>query len=336
MFKQNLDAENQRITKVFDNVLWEDVKNTKTYLHSLPLLAHYTSIEALEKIMKGDELWFSNPFYMNDKEEWEFGVRESAALFREHVGVRMACPEETYKHLRVNFEFLLDEFNKKDAFDTYVFCMTQHDGTPDDGMLSMWRGYGSNGNGVAIIFDTSKISYDQNVGFLLLSSVQYYSPAARRAWVNAKLSEFSEVLRKENLPTDKLYLALHSLFERLKMFALFAKHDGFGEEREWRAVYLTDYDGDNKLQKMLGYAMGPHGIEPKFKLKVGPIDGITDQNFLLEKMVSKIILGPSVSSPIAKMCVERMLKTCNKQELVNKVTNSTIPFRALSNRWQSD
>ena len=31
-----------------------------------PLLAHYTSLEVLEKIITSNELWFSNPLFMND------------------------------------------------------------------------------------------------------------------------------------------------------------------------------------------------------------------------------------------------------------------------------
>lgn len=45
------------------------------------------------------------------------------------------------------------------------------------------------------------------------------------------------------------------VFERLKLFALFTKHDGFKEEKEWRVVYLSERDTGKKLRSMLGYPL---------------------------------------------------------------------------------
>ena len=41
--------------------------------------------------------------------------------------------------------------------DTYVFCLSEHAKDDTDGLLSMWRGYGGNGNGAAIVFDAGKL-----------------------------------------------------------------------------------------------------------------------------------------------------------------------------------
>ena len=39
-----------------------------------PLLAHYTSISAMERILQNSEIWFSNPLFMNDLQEMRFGL----------------------------------------------------------------------------------------------------------------------------------------------------------------------------------------------------------------------------------------------------------------------
>jgi hypothetical protein len=39
-----------------------------------------------------------------------------------------------------------------------LFCLSEHAKDDTDGRLSMWRGYGGNGNGAAIVFDTAKIA----------------------------------------------------------------------------------------------------------------------------------------------------------------------------------
>jgi len=40
-----------------------------------------------------------------------------------------------------------------------VFCLCEHTPGDTDGKLSMWREYGSKGNGAALVFNTARISY---------------------------------------------------------------------------------------------------------------------------------------------------------------------------------
>jgi len=56
--------------------LFADLEGTPQFYDQKPLLAHYTSIGALEAILRNNELWFSNPLYMNDLEEVRFGINE--------------------------------------------------------------------------------------------------------------------------------------------------------------------------------------------------------------------------------------------------------------------
>ncbi len=278
--------------------------------------------------MANDELWFSNPLYMNDMEELRFGILEGAQAFRQNEHIRLACiNQERYDLLLNEFENQLSRFSNEHAFDTYVFCLSEHDGENDaDGLLSMWRGYGSNGNGAAIIFDTTQFNFVESSP-LIISKVSYASQDQRRKWIDSKLSEFANLLKVNDVPDDKLFLPIHSLFERLKMFSIFTKHQGFSEEKEWRAVYLRERDTAHKMEEMLHYAIGRNGIEPKFKFKIRPIDGLTKDDLSLEKIVSQIILGPSVSSPLAVNSVRRMLEMVGKHELAKKLIASTTPFR---------
>jgi hypothetical protein len=69
----------------------------------------------------------------------------------------------------------------------------------------------------------------------------------RLDWVKAKVHLFAEILRQVNVPNEKLWVAAHAFFERIKMFAVFSKHRGFGEENEWRVVYMRDRDRDNEF-----------------------------------------------------------------------------------------
>ncbi|MER2097341.1 MAG: DUF2971 domain-containing protein [Pseudomonas qingdaonensis] len=319
-------SSDEEIGGAFDS-LWDDLQAEDSFPHKRPLLAHYTSIATLEGIMANDELWFSNPLFMNDLDEIRFGINESARVIRQSQEIKDSCgSKERYEIFQKVFESILGEFSNEHAFDIYVLCFSEHDETKDDGLLSMWRGYGGNGNGAAIIFDSKELNYNEESPFIV-SNVVYASAVDRLEWIQRKCVEFAEILKSTDVPNDKLHIPIWHLFERMKIFSIFTKHIGFAEEREWRVVYMRERDSNRKLDEMLHYAVGRTGVEPKLKLKIKPVEGITTDDFSLEKIVGKIILGPTVSSPLAINAVRRMLEKLGKPEIAKRLTASTTPFR---------
>jgi hypothetical protein len=117
-------------------------------------------------------------------------------------------------------------------------------------------------------------------------------------------------------------------FERLKLFAVFTKHQGFKEENEWRVVYMPDRDRDKVFDRMISYWVGPRGVEPKLKIKIEHIPGLIDEDLSLSKIVERIILGPSLSSPLARASILKMLDTLGRSDLKDRINSSTIPLRA--------
>ncbi len=308
--------------------LWDDVLEADEFYVKKPLLAHYTSISNLEKILQADEVWFSNPLFMNDLEEVRFGVLRGVDLVLASPQIREACKSTSRIQLFTeSFHHYFQRFENEHAFDTYVFCLSEHDRNDYDGLLSMWRGYGGNGSGAAIVFDTGRLNVVENTP-LIISKVHYGSAEDRIAWLEGTLDKCCKVLRKTEIPDDKLYLAAHALFERIKVFALFSKHRGFAEEREWRVVYVRDRDQADKFAPMFHYWIGPRGVEPKLRFKIAPIQGLTSDDLSLSKIVERIILGPSLSSPLARTAVLRMIERLDKPALKERIYASTIPFRA--------
>ena len=116
-----------------------------------------------------------------------------------------------------------------------------------------------NGNGAAIVLDTSKLAPIGESPFIF-SKVHYLSSDDRRSWIDSKINETAAIIRVHDIPDDKLYLAAYAFFERLKVFALFTKHPGFKEEREWRIVYLPDRDKKKRIDPMLHYAVSHKGV----------------------------------------------------------------------------
>jgi hypothetical protein len=126
------------------------------------------------------------------------------------------------------------------------------------------------------------------------------------------------------------YLASYVAFSIVKTHALSTKHAGFAEEKEWRVVYHPDRDAANALRPFLQYNIGDRGVEPKLKYRIGHIAGVTADDLALDRLLDRIILGPSVSSPLARRSVERMLDNIGKPQFKPLLRSSGIPLRPVS------
>jgi hypothetical protein len=313
----------QEILELF-SPLMVDLEDLAFVMERRPLLAHYTSLDVLEKIMRNGELWLSNPLAMNDLEEVRFGFLQGMKLVEQSEAVTRACKtSERAVNLRAAFAYYCKEFDEQHAFDTYVFCLTEHEPANKDGLLSMWRGYGGNGNGAALIFNSNFAIRNQNSP-ILISRVHYDTADGRILWINDRIDQWCWLLEKSGIPDDKLFLAAKSLFNFIKLFALKSKHDGFKEEREWRIIYLPERDTRQEAFK-LDYIIGKHGVEPKLRFEIKPID--STENWSFGDILDQIILGPSQSSWLARRGVERMLEIVGRTEFKKKLSVSGIPLR---------
>ena len=266
---------------------------------------------------------------MNDIQEVGFGIDQSNQLVMNSQEIAAACGSlERAQLFRQAFASCLNEFTHKHVLNTYVFCTSEHDRNDNDGLLSMWRGYGANGNGVAIVFDTAQFNVVQGSP-LIIAKVHYETTEARIAWLQQLIAKFAGLLARANVPDDKLLLPAYALFARVQLFALFTKHRGFQEEQEWRMAYMPERDAQKRLEPMFHYSIGSRGVEPKLKFKVQPIEGLTAADLSLTKITERIILGPTISSPMARAGIMRMLDVHHHPDLKPKLRASSIPFRAL-------
>ena len=174
--------------------LYGDIKEEGEFFNKKPFLAHYTSLDVVEKILTTDEIWFSNPLFMNDLEEVRFGVLHGASAIKESDIVRTALKTEArHKRFTEALDHSINYFEQKHLLDTYVFCLSEHAPENEDGMLSMWRGYGGNGKGAALVFDTSKLTVVENSP-LIIGQVKYGSLDERLSWFDSTASTFASVL----------------------------------------------------------------------------------------------------------------------------------------------
>lgn len=303
------------------------------------LLAHYTSVSVVEQILRNDEVWFANPLYMNDLEEMRAGLLMGTELFPEVAKVAGGS-EARAQILRQQYRYFLQRMTAQHVLDTYVFCLSEHSRDDHDGKLSMWREYGSKGNGAALVFNTARINYLTHSP-LLVAKVAYKTRQERLDAIRQTLAGWAATTQASSLPDDRLYIASHVALTLLTLLALTTKHRGFQEEAEWRVVYLAERDSVNYFKTCKSYFVGPRGVEPKLKLKFGvtyqanasgapggpPPPPISAGK--LADILEFILLGPTTSSPLAQAAFQRMLEGV-KPELVGKVFASSIPLRPSS------
>jgi hypothetical protein len=307
--------------------IWSDIKDENEFPYKTPLLAHYTSMDNFDLIVDGEEFWFSNPLNMNDSEELTFGMIQGASEFKANENLKKACEnEDVLCQLMSAFDDHYNHFDENHAFDTYIICFSEHDDENYDGSLSMWRGYGANGNGVSLVIDTKKIVAEETTP-LIISPVEYATREERINWIKEQTNQIAILLTNIDKSNETLNYIAYQWVERLKVYSLFTKHTGFQEEKEWRFVYLNDRDSDSSYKSMFGYSISDERIEPRLKLKFGKIPG-ENASLTLESLIDRIILGPATSSVLSKMSVIRMLEIKGKPELVEKVHASSIPYRS--------
>lgn len=292
-----------------------------------PLLAHYTSVETLEKILKNEELWLSNPLFMNDLDEMRFGLTRGKAFF-DQTDLESVCGIDgsAADQLRDHFNRYYAEYESRHALNVYVLCLSKHAPDNTDGILSMWRAYANNGSGAAVVFDTNALGPLVMDSPLILTPVRYASNVERLQWLERKIADWCAIIAKGNIPIDLLYIPAYYLFSIILIFALSSKHVGFQEEHEWRLIYMPDRDEKDLLTDKFHYTVGARGVEPKLILKIAPLDGAIP-SFTFSDILHSILLEPSISSPLAGASVVRMLEKLDKGYLTQKVRSSTIPLR---------
>jgi len=278
--------------------------------------------------MEKNEIWMSNPLFMNDLEELRFGLLQGQECFINSKELKEACKTvESYQNLIDTFKQQLEDFDKNHALDTYVICLTEHKTSNNHGSLSMWRGYGAIGGGAAIIFDTSEIDLRDSKATLIIDKVRYQTDEQRIEWIKSKIIGLANFIKQEPEANKYIEDIVNYFLLRLKIFSLFTKHNGFEEENEWRVIYMSELDTENKFHPWFSYAVTSRGVEPKLKLSIQPNTGVLKDDVSFDKLIDRIILGPINSSLLHENSVKKMLKLLGKHSIAQKIVSSNIPFR---------
>jgi hypothetical protein len=205
--------------KGFDDLLapFFDADKTK-----LPLLVHYTSIAVMRHILESSEIWFSNPLFMNDLQELRFGLIEGGNAVGKYTEKAGGTPARA-AILQHSFLHYYNKFTNEKAIDAYVFCLSEHGRDDNDGLLSMWRGYGQHGGGVALVFDPANVVDMPNSPFSVCRVV-YVSNSERQNILEKTLDRWATITAGLALKDEHLYSSAYRAFHITKYLTLICKH----------------------------------------------------------------------------------------------------------------
>lgn len=296
-----------------------------------PLFAHYTSLQAYEKIIIGENFLFSNPLLMNDTQELMFGLNLGRNLlenfqpdknFLDKIGGK-----SEFSKILKNFIHLFDTYENSQLNNTYVLCFSEYNETDyPHGSLSLWREYGAKGQGAALVFDKNFLKYNK-ASTLLFSKVKYASDNNRKGLLKKVYIKIFDNIKNSTINEKYLKLAGQVLFSLTLLFSLLHKNNAFAEEKEWRLIYLPIFDPEQKFRDKFTYLVINNTMQPRLDFKIEPLDTNPDNDFTFDNALHRILLGPSHTSPLAFEATKNMLRKLGKEHLIKKLRASEIPYR---------
>lgn len=268
-------------------------------------LYHYCNSSAFMSIIKNKCFWLSDTKYTNDKEE--------ICAFKDAVGAalnELVCNKKINEEM-ANKIWITYVYN---TLPGYISCFSE-----EDDLLSQWRSYGDDGNGVAIGVDFNSLSIERGGPFRMCNNekkcygrqVLYIN----ELWKNEIKNFFKKILDgKKNMgevsPDD-----LSEIFN----LSYYTKNDGFKEEAEWRITYLPLLMFEKETMEVVDDL--PAFKEIKFRSTRDKIISYFEFSFKPES-VKEIILGPKNNFDVETL---RMFLGANGFKGVN-IKKSKIPY----------
>lgn len=308
------------------------------------ILYHYCSVDTMLKIMQNYCIWLSDAEKTNDKSELKY--------FAEQMEKMLLNIVESYKgEFDDELLTLVKEVLKKTIKKIYLgsayivqntknyFCCFSE----SSDLLSQWRAYGNDGQGVAIGFNAKLLSKIRDMYSYDFVKVVYNKKDVSKnihKYMEQHLKYILEDTTEEELNEKNIMFNLAPIMTPILQERFVFKHPKFREEREWRI-----------FRKQVGNFDEDTGEEPFFKGAFYADDEIFDsfscsdlkfrslQNNICsyfelgfekckEDIIKKIVLGPKcqIDERDLKILLRkyRYIKDIESKKI--KIQKSGIPY----------
>ena len=287
---------------------------------------HYTSAEAAKSILTTRRIWMRNTTCMADYKEVGHGFEILQHYFTEErtktfsTAFEKIAPGVTLEAI----QFFNGWWKANLGLNIFVSSISEHDRNEDvHGRLSMWRAFGNTPTKVALVI---RIPYQSNATqalSIVFSPVAYMSEAD----VFASLDEVAR-LGAENLEFLKAQdrqMLVTWMFTMLFANLTCLKHEGFKEEKEWRAIHSPQVFPSQLMKPSIETIAGvPQHIYPL------PLDERVSRELAdldLARILDRIIIGPSPYPWVLYNAFVEILNSIGVVGASEKVFVSGIPLR---------
>ncbi len=295
-------------------------------------LYHYTDLNGLKGIVENQCFFSSNSAYLNDKEEFFYGLK----LFKTAISNYTSTSNEEEEIIAKINEVIS---NKLDSYH-FVTCFSL-----EGDILSQWRAYANDGKGIAIGFDLNKLT-------------ESIKPKATGIRIIYNDGEQKEITKKIVDITIQFYKSQLSVLESLNQIELYTviaqeaneifnkyiaqfKHRSFEEEKEYRLDLSIDIDLNKNRE--LSYRVGRNNLLVPYlflktnfqeELEQKKSNSEESEESIIKKIkykvkalpIKEIIIGPSLDYDLNKKSIIGFLKKNGYSKNID-IKQSSVPYR---------
>jgi len=284
---------------------------------------HYTSAEAALSIIKSKCVWMRNSMCMSDYSEVQHGFNILHNFFANNsklsalISILDSCTPPGAATAAIE---AFNSWWSDIRLHTYIASISEHDSTEDlHGRLSMWRAFGNSTSRVAIVINVPWASDAVASLKLMFSPVAYLTETEF-------VEVFNDVLvnvqtNRDFLSSLKTELIIATVFNMLVSGVTCLKHEGFKEEREWRAIYSPIRSPSNLIEPSIEAIDGVP--QPIYKIPLDEKKGPSSLEF--SRIFDSLIIGPTqYATPMFDAFNEALI---NAGVVNPRVSISGIPIR---------
>jgi hypothetical protein len=292
---------------------------------------HYTSAEAALSIIRGKRIWMRNTTCMSDYSEVHHGLSIFQKFFSDE-SKRQAFTQAVDECAPGAASEAIDLFYRWSTagpsgmqLNTYIASISEHDDGEDmHGRLSMWRAFGSNAIRVAIVLRIPWYTGGAQALNVMFSPVAYSSEAE----VHAEIFSVIEGVRagRDFLRSLDRLRIVEIVFHMLLAGAACLKHEGFHEEREWRAIYIPTPTPSPLMESSIESVGGVPQTVYKFPIDEKVSEALRGLD--LSRIFDRLIIGPSPYPWVMYEAFVATLRQAGVADAQDRVWASNIPIRA--------
>lgn len=287
---------------------------------------HYTSAEAALNIIKTKRIWMRNTTCMSDFREVNHGYDLLRDFFSDKVNQAnfVSALDACSSNIGQEAFNLFDQWWADIQRNSYIAAISEHDDKEDQhGRLSMWRAFGGNSARVAIVFSIPWFSGASAALNVMFSPVAYLRKEEVYAEINSVINNVKS--NREFLSSVDRSMLLAQVFNMLVAGVTCLKHEGFGEELEWRVLYGPKRWPSSLIEHETEIIGGIPQIVYKLPLDVTVSDSLAELDF--SRIFDRLIVGPS-QYPLAQYdAFVDALTNANVTDAEKRVFISGIPIR---------